>query len=69
MSETKTFTIASGGTQSTSIVDGVSTTTGSLNIQNNTTALLYTMRFLADAGYHYSETPSYIVNSSTSESW
>lgn len=69
MSETKTFTIAPGGTQSTSIVDGVSTTTGSLNIDNNTTALLYTMRFLADAGYHYSETPSYTVNSSTSQNW
>jgi|14BtaG_2_1085337.scaffolds.fasta_scaffold00480_2 hypothetical protein len=69
MSETKTFTIAPGGTQSTSIVDGVSTTTGSLNIENNTTALLYTMRFLADAGYHYSEIPSYTVNSSTSQNW
>tara|TARA_B100001059_G_C17810307_1_gene571852 strand:+ start:98 stop:1927 length:1830 start_codon:yes stop_codon:yes gene_type:complete len=69
MNETTTFTIGAGGTESTSVVDGVSTTTGSINIPTNTTALAYTVRFLADSGYHYNQVPAYILNSSDSASW
>jgi len=69
MNETTTFTIGAGGTESTSVVDGVSTTIGSINIPINTTALAYTVRFLADSGYHYNQVPAYILNSSDSASW
>ena len=69
MNETTTFTIGAGGTESTSVVDGVSTTIGSINIPTNTTALAYTVRFLADSGYHYNQVPAYILNSSDSANW